>query len=156
MNKELLKIGLVFGGISREHEVSINSARTIIKSLRESSNSFKYKVISIYIDQEGKWHSNNYSEEILENINPKNKNLFDKQFTPNDLSYLLDQLKEIDIWFPILHGPNGEDGTIQGFFKLTQKPFVGSAVLGSALGLGAASISLPSPCSSQNAANCCS
>ena len=51
------------------------------------------------------------------------------------LNELFHELKEVDIWFPIIHGPNGEDGTIQGLFKLTQKPFVGSDVLGSALGM---------------------
>ena len=135
MNNELIKIGLIFGGVSKEHQVSVNSAKTIIKAFRESLNAFKYKVISIYIDQEGEWHGKSFSEEILDIKQNQNESTSKKRFDNKDLSDLFHELKEVDIWFPIIHGPNGEDGTIQGLFKLTRKPFVGSDVLGSALGM---------------------
>ncbi len=135
MIKEFTTIGIIFGGVSEEHQVSINSAKTIIKALSDSSNLLKYKVTSIYIDKEGKWHSNQFAEEILKkNLIPKESEPANN-FIPNSFDDLFYELKQIDIWFPILHGPNGEDGTIQGLFKLTRKPFVGSDVFGSALGM---------------------
>lgn len=99
MVKKKLKIGVLFGGKSAEHEVSINSARNIIKALDKN----KYKVISIKINKKGKF----------------------------DFSVV----KKVDVVFPVMHGPFGEDGSMQGLLKLAGVPFVGPSVLGSAAGM---------------------
>ncbi|KKQ03980.1 MAG: D-alanine-D-alanine ligase [Parcubacteria group bacterium GW2011_GWB1_36_5] len=99
MANKKLKIGVLFGGKSAEHEVSVNSARNVINAL----NSKKYQVISIKIGKDGKF----------------------------DFSII----KKVDVVFPVLHGPFGEDGSMQGFLKLTNVPYVGAGVLGSAVGM---------------------
>lgn len=99
MAKKKLKIGVLFGGKSAEHEVSINSAKNVIKAL----DTKKYQVIPIKINKNGKF----------------------------DFSIL----KKVDVVFPVLHGPYGEDGSMQGLLKLSGVPFVGAGVLGSAVGM---------------------
>ena len=123
-------IGIVFGGKSSEHEVSIKSARTIYNALRHLSNKERYIARPIYIDKYGYWHDYIFSESIL--FDKKDHlNLEERRVNLTNLS----KMEDIDIWFPCLHGPNGEDGVIQGLFQSTGKPFVGSGVLGSALGM---------------------
>jgi D-alanine-D-alanine ligase len=127
-----LKIGLLFGGCSGEHEVSITSARAIAKALTQGENVNQYEIIPTYINKSGIWLQQNLSQEVLNSGQPLNgeEGVAAKQrwqFPP--------QISEIDVWFPILHGPNGEDGTVQGLLTLMQVPFVGSGVLGSAVGM---------------------
>ncbi|MBW3042486.1 D-alanine--D-alanine ligase family protein [Prochlorococcus marinus] len=134
MSNKKLTIGLVFGGNSSEHEVSIKSAKTIYHALLHSYNNQHFIVNPIYIDKHGFWLDSKYSKSILEqNISIStykgNKDL------RNNLINLPKESDKIDVWFPVLHGPNGEDGVIQGLFKLTGKPFVGSGILGSSLGM---------------------
>ncbi len=117
-----IKIGLIFGGRSEEHDISIISAKSIYKNLSKE----RYNVSSFYIDKEGFFH--------------KVDSPFNIDRTQKFHLVKLDNLKpidfgEIDIFFPILHGPYGEDGTIQGFFELIGKPYVGCGVLGSAIGM---------------------
>tara|TARA_Y100001968_G_C19409854_1_gene745694 strand:- start:226 stop:1293 length:1068 start_codon:yes stop_codon:yes gene_type:complete len=128
-------IGLLFGGESEEHTVSIKSAVTVAKAFGNKENKKKFNILPIYIDRKGRW----WEQEIAEKILDKGELAFEKNYF-SDLPYdgftsLPIGCEKIDIWFPLLHGPNGEDGTIQGLFKLSKKPFVGSSVLGSALGL---------------------
>ncbi len=99
MSKKKLKIAVLFGGKSAEHEVSLNSAKNVIDALDKS----KYEVTPIKINKDG---------------------IFD-----------LLNLKNFDVIFPVLHGPYGEDGSVQGFLKLINVPFVGASVLGSAVGM---------------------
>ncbi len=125
-----LRVGLLFGGRSGEHEVSIISARAIANALSAEENSHKYEILPFYIQKDGVWQAGEVAQQVLTSgvakDNPGNRgNLW--QFPP--------QTAEIDLWFPILHGPNGEDGTIQGLLTLMQVPFVGSGVLGSATGM---------------------
>lgn len=127
-----VRVGLLFGGRSGEHEVSIRSAKAIAGALSAGSNGDKYTVSPFYIRKDGIWETPDVSQQVLESgtplqvENPENhRSLW--QFPP--------QVGEIDIWFPILHGPNGEDGTIQGLLSLMQVPFVGTGVLGSAAGM---------------------
>ncbi len=135
MNKSLTKVGVVFGGVSSEHNVSIKSAKTIVSALRGISNKNKFEVINTYIDKKGRWWTGAIAEEVL------NKGLLkelEERFQADDpigLKILNKDLALVDIWFPVLHGPNGEDGSIQGLFQLTGKPFVGSGILGSAIGM---------------------
>lgn len=125
-----LKVGLLFGGRSGEHEVSINSAQAIAKALQEGENKSKYQVIPFYIEKNGVWHDAKLSGKILDSTKPLSTET-DKQ----QLWQFPPQVRDIDVWFPILHGPNGEDGTIQGLLTLMQVPYVGSGVLGSSLGM---------------------
>jgi D-alanine-D-alanine ligase len=126
---EKMRVGLLFGGVSGEHEVSINSARAIASALQMGDNVNKYEVLPFYIQKNGIWQDPETAQEVLNSgkpLNPpKNGNLW--HFPP--------QVATVEVWFPILHGPNGEDGTIQGLLTLMQVPFVGSNVLGSAVGM---------------------
>ena len=123
------KIGLLFGGCSGEHEVSITSAKAIASALKQADNAAKYDVLPVYIDKSGKWHCGDRAQEVLTSGKPLETD------AKSNLWQFPAQTAEIEVWFPILHGPNGEDGTIQGLLSLMQVPFVGSGVLGSALSM---------------------
>ena len=134
-----LRVGLLFGGRSGEHEVSIRSAGAIAKALNSSQNTDKYEILPFYIQKDGNWLSGQVPQNVLESGVP----LLQAEVTTTDLTIKgqlspwqsPSQVGDIDVWFPILHGPNGEDGTVQGLLTLMQTPFVGSGVLGSALGM---------------------
>tara|TARA_Y100001968_G_scaffold25007_1_gene19576 strand:- start:184 stop:1245 length:1062 start_codon:yes stop_codon:yes gene_type:complete len=135
MSHEKINIGLVFGGKSSEHDVSIESAKTIYNALTNSYNNKHFIVNPIYINKYGYWEDNNQSKSILIDDNISISSIkFNKDYL-NNLTNLSKESEKVDVWFPALHGPNGEDGVIQGLFKLTGKPFVGSGVLGSSLGM---------------------
>ncbi len=126
-----LKVGLLFGGCSGEHEVSIASARAIAQALTSEANQEKYNVMPFYIQKDGRWHSSGMASQILTSADP-----LDIEFSsPQSRWEFPLEANQVDVWFPVLHGPNGEDGTIQGLLKLMQVPFVGSEVLGSAIGM---------------------
>lgn len=99
VNKKKLKIGVLFGGKSAEHEVSIQSAKNVIKALDKT----KYQITPVKINGDGKFNA--------------------------------EMVKKFDVIFPVLHGPFGEDGSMQGLLKLANVPFVGAGVLGSAVGM---------------------
>jgi D-alanine-D-alanine ligase len=126
-----LRIGLLFGGRSGEHEVSINSARAIATALQTDENPDKYEVLPFYIEKNGVWQAADIARQILDSGKP----LLSDTATKQQLWQFPPQVTEIDVWFPILHGPNGEDGTLQGLLELMQCPYVGSGVLGSAVGM---------------------
>ena len=137
-----LRVGLLFGGRSGEHEVSISSARAIANALSADQNTGKYELLPFYIQKDGRWLAGQVPQQVLESGIP----LLPSQSTPETQNPTSSaqklsqwqspaQVAEVDVWFPILHGPNGEDGTVQGLLKLMQVPFVGSGVLGSALGM---------------------
>lgn len=134
-----MRVGLLFGGRSGEHEVSIRSAGAIAQALAAGANAEKYIVVPVYIRKDGGWVSGEVAQQVL----TAGKSLADDsnlgelpemaalaQRLPN-----LHELGDIGIWFPVLHGPNGEDGTLQGLFEVLQMPYVGCGVLGSALGM---------------------
>lgn len=104
----MIKLGIICGGISTEHDVSMMSAKSIIDNLDKE----KYEVHKIYINKYGKWFEND--EEIYN---------------------LVWTLKELDVVFPVLHGIGGEDGTIQGMFEMLKVPYVGCGVLASSVGM---------------------
>ncbi len=128
-------IGLVFGGYSNEHEVSIKSAKTIYQALSHPCNIERFFVNPIYIDKNGFWADSEYSKSILLGEKESTKIIENNRNSINNLANLPAESNKVDVWFPALHGPNGEDGVIQGLFKLTGKPFVGSGTLGSSLGM---------------------
>ena len=124
-----LRVGLVFGGCSGEHEVSITSAKAIQGALHTAPNLDQYEVVPFYIHKNGCWQSGPVATKALEMVQPQNfaGEINRWQFPENTST--------IDVWFPILHGPNGEDGTLQGLLQLMQVPYVGSGVLGSSAGM---------------------
>lgn len=113
------KTGVIFGGMSTENEVSIKSAKSVLKNLDKGL----YEIYPIYIDKEGKWWKCLYNEN---NGQIKNN---------GEIENVFKSLKEIDIAFPVLHGLYGEDGTIQGLFELLKIPYVGCHVLASSVGM---------------------
>ena len=131
----------MFGGRSAEHEVSLQSAKNVIESLDKK----KYEPVLIGIDKEGRWFLNENSIQLLNSGDPRLIQLSDRQheiaITPTGSNSQLISLHEksrfpkIDIIFPVLHGPYGEDGTIQGLAKLANIPCVGPGILGSAVGM---------------------
>lgn len=142
MRKKKIKVGILFGGKSAEHEVSLQSARNVVDAIDKS----KYDTVLIGIDKSGKWHINNDSSKfILNSQNPKlialnKENLRNVALVPQSngslsLDNSISETEKIDVVFPILHGPFGEDGTVQGLLKLAGVPFVGAGVLGSAVGM---------------------
>lgn len=138
-----LRVGLLFGGRSGEHEVSIRSAQAIANALTTPENRQKYTLLPVYIQKDGFWQTLSVSSEVLasgEALPLQEADAYPDETTPilTSTARLIPQqihVDEVDVWFPILHGPNGEDGTLQGLLTLMQVPFVGSAVLGSALGM---------------------
>ena len=139
-----LRVGLLFGGRSGEHDVSINSARAIAQALQTEGNASQYQLLPVYIQKNGVWQAAELAQQVLESgkalLSDSSSNASDADaLAVNGVSNLIASqhqfCSEIDVWFPILHGPNGEDGTVQGLLKLMQVPFVGSGVLGSALGM---------------------
>ena len=136
-----IKVAIIFGGRSAEHEVSLQSAKNVIESL----NKDKYEPVLIGIDKEGRWFMNEHSMKLLNSDNPKMIQLAGSEnevaLTPTGKSSQLLNLKKnapvsgIDVIFPVLHGPYGEDGTIQGLAKLANIPCVGPGILGSAVGM---------------------
>jgi D-alanine-D-alanine ligase len=125
-----LNVGLLFGGCSGEHEVSISSARSISQALSDPVNAEKYTVLPFYIQKNGQWHPPAIAQGVLTTGTP----LAESDTQPNRWQFPA-EVSRVDVWFPILHGPNGEDGTVQGMLKLMQVPFVGSGVLGSSVGM---------------------
>ena len=128
-------IGIIFGGVSNEHDVSIKSAKAIFSAFNSKRNKKKFIVELFYINKTGSWFNHYESLEILNG----DQNAYKKINQPNKIKGV-NFLENIDfhnvqIWFPVIHGAYGEDGTIQGLMRLTQKPFIGSGILGSALGM---------------------
>lgn len=134
MNKK--NIAVIFGGNSSEHQVSCVSVQTVIKNI----DTDLYNVILVGITREGSWLFVDSIDEIAKDTwrETGRKAVFspDSQakellvFTENEMSSV-----KIDVIFPVLHGPNGEDGTIQGIFELAQIPYVGCGVLASAVSM---------------------
>ena len=128
------RVGLIFGGASGEHEVSIRSAATVARALASGANASRYSTCCFYIDRQGRWWGPELADAVLAQGTPATAEQLVAGDAPGFRGLPAGAL-EIDVWFPVLHGPNGEDGTIQGLFKLMQVPFVGSGVLGSAVGM---------------------
>ena len=129
------RVGLVFGGASGEHAVSIRSATTVLGGLRSGANAERYDVRCFYIDQAGRWWPPAVAEAVLARGGPPDPADLPSPSSRAGFQGFPEGALEVEVWFPVLHGPNGEDGTIQGLFTLMGVPFVGSGVLGSAVGM---------------------
>src|SRR6266478_1782641 len=136
-----IRVGILFGGRSAEHEVSLQSAKNIIDAIDTN----KYELVLIGIDKKGQWHLNEESrfllpatESGLPTLPETGENL---ALVPGKQIEQLVALSgeqrpgSLDVIFPVLHGPFGEDGTVQGLLKLANIAFVGAGVLGSAIGM---------------------
>jgi len=134
-----IRVGVIFGGRSAEHEVSIVSAASVIQALDRT----KYEILPIGITPEGRWLSSEkaiallreraHIEDLPEHIlvpDPRKQGLVELKDSSAQTSP-----QQIDVAFPVLHGTFGEDGTIQGLFELADIPYVGSGVIGSAIGM---------------------
>ncbi|HKY08543.1 MAG TPA: D-alanine--D-alanine ligase [Candidatus Binatia bacterium] len=137
--KKKLRVALIFGGKSAEHEISLISARNIFQAM----NKKKYEVLAVAIDKQGRWSIDDGAR-LLHDVNiskisptePKAGVAVLPGETPEPMVRRSGKtLRGIDVAFPVLHGPFGEDGTIQGLLKLAGVPFVGAGVLGSAVGM---------------------
>lgn len=132
-----IRVGLIFGGRSGEHEVSVLSANSVMSAI----NRDKYEVYPIGITKEGKWLPGVAPEKLIASGELQVRLLNDGQghsIIPisNEQGQLLSSLQEqVDIFFPVMHGPYGEDGTIQGLLEIAGFPYVGGGVLASAVGM---------------------
>ncbi|MBN2275345.1 MAG: D-alanine--D-alanine ligase [Bacteroidales bacterium] len=136
-----IRIAVMFGGRSAEHEVSLQSAKNVIESL----DRHKYEPVLIGINKEGRWFLNEHSIQLQNSDDPKLVQLSGYEheiaLTPSGSNSQLISMREktvfpkIDVIFPVLHGPYGEDGTIQGLARLANIPCVGAGILGSAVGM---------------------
>lgn len=133
------RIALIFGGKSAEHEVSLNSAKNIYNAIDKA----KYDTALIGVSKKGTWYLFKDAEvfkkfKALEDENLQNENricMICEQETPYLFSLKTQEKLAIDCAFPIIHGTMGEDGTLQGYFKIVNLPFVGCSVLSSAVGM---------------------
>ncbi len=137
-----IRVGLIYGGRSGEHEVSILSANSVMKAIDRE----KYEVFPIGITKEGRWLPGQSPSPLVESkdlqvryLNSGNQNECDHNqlaTLSNNQGNLLAGLRDrVDVVFPVMHGPFGEDGTIQGLFELAGIPYVGGGVLASAVGM---------------------
>ncbi len=136
-----IKVAVLFGGKSTEHEISIISAKNIVAAMPKD----KYEPVLIGVDKSGKWLHQSESLELLDVSDPKSVKLSDSGkpviFSQNSDEHYLqsssgqNRIEGIDVIFPVLHGTFGEDGAIQGFAKLANLPCVGPGILGSAVGM---------------------
>lgn len=148
MAQRKLRVAVIFGGRSAEHEVSLQSARNVVGALDPD----KYEPVLIGIDREGRWFLNENSLSLLNAEDPRLIALGAGErrvaLTPDgedgaivergqgpDLPTATDGLGRVDLVFPVLHGPYGEDGSIQGLARLANLPCVGADILGSAVGM---------------------
>jgi len=140
MDKKKINVGILYGGRSAEHEVSLQSAKNVLAAMDKE----KYRPVLIGIDKSGNWILNDSPNFLLNADDPR----LIKLNASGEAISLIPQSEgklsrrsggqtaaQVDVVFPVLHGPFGEDGTIQGLLKLANIPFVGAGVLGSAVGM---------------------
>jgi D-alanine-D-alanine ligase len=123
------KLGLIFGGKSAEYEVSISSAKSIYSAIDQT----KYNVTAIAIDLSGKWYVIPHARMMEESLD--SFTLYKGLEGIDFFQATYELCRDLDVVFPAMHGPFGEDGAIQGFFQVAGIPCVGAGVLGSAVGM---------------------
>ncbi len=137
--KDKIRVGVIFGGRSAEHEVSLVSATAVMNALDKK----KYEVIPIGITREGKWMSSERVMTILKErqwVTNESESMILPDPTKQGLVSVYGEFyppltDRLDVLFPVLHGAFGEDGTMQGLFELANLPYVGAGVLGSSVGM---------------------
>jgi len=134
---DIITVAVLFGGVSSEHDVSCMSAQNIINILRDGA----YKIFPVYIDRTGKWYR--YEGTLDEVIHaPKAQYSHEVMIIPGGRQEAFAVQTEekmetihVDVAFPVLHGLNGEDGTVQGLLEMARVPYTGCGILASALGM---------------------
>lgn len=128
-------VGLLFGGRSGEHDVSIRSAQAIASGFQSGNNPSTYDVRPFYINRNGIWQSEDTSQAVLTaGVAPEQEDATEPIALQARWQFP-ETVADVDVWFPILHGPNGEDGSMQGLFQLMGVPHVGPGLLGSCMGM---------------------
>jgi D-alanine-D-alanine ligase len=142
-NQRSLRVGVLFGGRSGEHEVSLHSARTVMEALTKAGHT----VVPIGITPQGHWLTNNPLSLLTGEVQPRPNGAVTVHSTTNGIQKSRDPwallphaqadapLPNIDVIFPVLHGTYGEDGTVQGLLEMANLPYVGSGVLASAVAM---------------------
>lgn len=134
-----IRVGVIFGGRSGEHEVSLQSAQSVMQALAPA----KYEVVPIGIDKNGRWLTGDPLLALTEGRasqpatllpDPQSATLMKVEERERRVTGLT-AVAELDVIFPVLHGPYGEDGTVQGLLELANLPYVGAGVVGSAVGM---------------------
>lgn len=146
MPKKRLRVGVLFGGRSAEHEVSLRSALSIMEAMDRD----KYELVPIGVSKTGEWRCLDVralnepgqalalqGDRVALLPHPENKSLLP---LGNGAGGAGAAQKPLDVVFPVMHGPLGEDGTVQGLLELADIPYVGSGVLGSAVGMDKAAM----------------
>lgn len=144
MRNGKIRLGIIYGGKSSEHEVSLRTALSIMKAV----DAEKYEVTPIYVQLDGSWVKGDaISGQLPERIDalrlaaPGSDETRDMQATGQQIvpssrpASLFSIGQQVDVIFPVVHGPNGEDGTIQGLLELANLPYVGAGVMASAVGM---------------------
>ncbi len=140
-----IRVGVIFGGKSAEHEVSINSAKNVMRALDKN----KYEVVPIGIGKAGEWLTRGdplkaltHGETSLPQLLESGFQIVDDRSSGRELipGTQSSSLPEVDVIFPVLHGPFGEDGTVQGLLELADIPYVGAGVMSSAVGMDKAAM----------------
>jgi len=137
-----IRVGIIFGGRSGEHEVSLRSARSVMESIDRE----KYDVVPIGVTKEGHWLvGGDPMRTLAERVDPRLLKASDSEVESQAVAVVADEeetlvpragtLRELDVVFPVLHGPYGEDGTVQGLLDLAGIPYVGAGVTGSAVAM---------------------
>lgn len=132
-----IKLGLLYGGKSAEHQVSLQTALAVSKALDQE----KFEVHPIYITEQGQWVRGERLDGEVNSVQALQLNGEENAISPISLSSEMipmsdsDKENALDVIFPLLHGPNGEDGTVQGLLELINVPYVGNGVLASAAGM---------------------
>ncbi len=140
-----MRIGILFGGRSGEHEVSLRSARSVLQAIDRE----KYSVSLIGITKNGRWIGGENPLAALEDgdeaiercpdtillIDPVDNSLIQISRNRNDETIYINKTEDLDVIFPVLHGSFGEDGAVQGLFELADIPYVGSGLVGSSVGM---------------------
>lgn len=136
-----IRVGIIFGGRSGEHEVSLRSARSVMDAIDRD----KYEVLPIGITPEGHWIAGGdpYSFLTAGEAGPRPAALLGEPGDPTlkaiepaaETGSTMTDIASVDVIFPVLHGPFGEDGTVQGLLELADIPYVGAGVTGSAVGM---------------------
>ncbi|KFD20881.1 D-alanine--D-alanine ligase [Tatumella ptyseos] len=135
------RVGIIFGGKSAEHEVSLQSAKNIIDAIDKT----KFEVVLLGINKQGYWQLNEQSDFLLHAHDPQhialNRSAREVALVPGkEQQQLVERnalapVPQVDVIFPIVHGTLGEDGSLQGLLRMANLPFVGSGVLGSAVSM---------------------
>jgi D-alanine-D-alanine ligase len=135
-SKPRLRVGILFGGRSGEHEVSLASAASVIRALDPE----KYEAVPIGITKDGRWLVGSGAQKLLPEVLKSGERV---SLPPDPTSASLIPISQgsgqpsvkVDVMFPVLHGTFGEDGTVQGLFELAGLPYVGAGVLASSVGM---------------------